>query len=1259
MSYLKKLDTLPKKAAVILLSFLIAMVFTVPTSLLSSYADTVNPGSVATGYDVDCNISLSEDANDVTLKIPMNGMTKDELSENINNNKVTLSLVRDKDRKYLDTNLYPYQEDGGLLSSWKTQGDTDMFTDISMKAEEENGKTELVVTMDINTYFYSGGEPDHSAPHSEGGDYLDKCGYFNFTAAVGDISGSAPVKVVPYADYHTMSEIYSDLEAIENYSNHLYVKKQSMGTSTDGRDMPYLIIAKNQKAVSQWLSFASTAESNPDKALKMIKNGECDDLKVPVMYSNVHANEIAATDSVMDFAWKLVKEKPISYDTLTGFTEEGKQELSDEMGEAGKEGSVAIPDLTKKYATQLGYLKAGNSSSGSVDLTKYYNVENKTFDVDDALDDVFFILVPEENVDGRTYTTREAGNGYDLNRDNSFQTTNETSNMQHLISMYNPVSLVEFHGRVKNFQIEPCDPPHEPNFEYDLLSEHLTTGGEALGIGAVANNTQHNSYVMPQRDYLTYTGEKESDGSYATKWEDPWDDMSTSYTPQFAMLQGTVAYTVELPSYSQQAAKAGCYGMISQSAYIAKEKLGYLEDQVKIFKRGHDNANSDSYSQVGQYLTDQNDVEGAESGIFRPEYDGKGENGNFYPECYIIPMDGKNQKNLQAASDMMVWLTRNDVKVNVAKKSFKYNGKTYPKGTMVVSMYQAKRSVANGVLNNGTLIQNWTALYSEGITAFNKTRGFDMATCAEPASYKKIKKALGTAMNYSQAKSYVSKQGSYFTGVKNADVIISNASEDSTSAVNALLKAGKKVGMITEGSHQDDFITSYKNYKKVAKKYQLTAKGVYGENYTAQVIKGEPSVYITGEPEYYTAGCAKAGKINWRTYYYNYDKKAMKLLNFKVTKNAAKADVVIGSSALDSEGLSAVQDGVPYIGYSSRGASTSSLSNFFDGVERNSLSNAMDCLGYVTYPEKTAVNASYIKEKDNIMYGYGCGYFTGVPSDAKVLVKMKNKTPLEGFIPLQSEEQKSEYKTFLDGSVQAFSYTGEDKSGNEIDVAFFANTLTNKAHQRDEYNFVSNFIFSKNLGLEYEGEKDPSASEKTTVKIKGTGKASYTVSWKKVKKAAKYKLYQKVGSGSYKLVKKTSGTKYTLKHYKDGVTYSFKVKAGKKKHGKISYGSASKAASVTTASLPETVQGVSVSAADGSKVTVTWDEVTDAGSYEVIYKKDSGSYKSLATVKGSSVTTKTLKAGSTYKFKVKAVKKANGKVLKSSKWSAGKTIKVS
>ena len=106
-------------------------------------------------------------------------------------------------------------------------------------------------------------------------------------------------------------------------------------------------------------------------------------------------------------------------------------------------------------------------------------------------------------------------------------------------------------------------------------------------------------------------------------------------------------------------------------------------------------------------------------------------------------MDSENQVNIASAADMLVLLARNDVKINIAEKPFTYNGVEYPEGTAIISMYQAKRSVANGLLYDGTLIQSWSELYSEGITAFNETRGFDMLTVADVNAYKEISKVEG------------------------------------------------------------------------------------------------------------------------------------------------------------------------------------------------------------------------------------------------------------------------------------------------------------------------------------------------------------------------------------------------------------------------------------------------------------------------------------------------------------------------------------
>ena len=63
----------------------------------------------------------------------------------------------------------------------------------------------------------------------------------------------------------------------------------------------------------------------------------------------------------------------------------------------------------------------------------------------------------------------------------------------------------------------------------------------------------------------------------------------------------------------------------------------------------------------------------------------------------------------------------------------------------MVSMYQAKRSVANSVLYDGTVITGWPVLYSEGITAFSHTRGFDMAVCAENAAYEEMQNHCPTS----------------------------------------------------------------------------------------------------------------------------------------------------------------------------------------------------------------------------------------------------------------------------------------------------------------------------------------------------------------------------------------------------------------------------------------------------------------------------------------------------------------------------------
>ena len=115
-----------------------------------------------------------------------------------------------------------------------------------------------------------------------------------------------------------------------------------------------------------------------------------------------------------------------------------------------------------------------------------------------------------------------------------------------------------------------------------------------------------------------------------------------------------------------------------QSVYIAEHKDGYLTNQTKIFERGVTNANSDAYELVGQWFCDQYDVEGAEADLFRPEYDGEGQNGQLLPRVLYHSHGRVPPVQPPGRREMMEYLTRNGVQVSLTDQSFTYNAWSTP-----------------------------------------------------------------------------------------------------------------------------------------------------------------------------------------------------------------------------------------------------------------------------------------------------------------------------------------------------------------------------------------------------------------------------------------------------------------------------------------------------------------------------------------------------------------------------------------------------
>ena len=200
---------------------------------------------------------------------------------------------------------------------------------------------------------------------------------------------------------------------------------------------------------------------------------------------------------------------------------------------------------------------------------------------------MFYILVPSENVDARAVNVRTNGNGFDLNRDNTYQTQPETQAMSGLITQWDPISLHEVHGYYQQYQVEPCSPTHDPNNEYDLFIDTALAQGEAFMGASIANNPTINSVQMPMRDYLKL----QDDGTRF--WEAPFDDMSTSYTPQYAMMHGTNAYTVEAPYGTADAVDALRYGFIGNADFVVQNKDRMFNNQLERFRRGVQNIDAE------------------------------------------------------------------------------------------------------------------------------------------------------------------------------------------------------------------------------------------------------------------------------------------------------------------------------------------------------------------------------------------------------------------------------------------------------------------------------------------------------------------------------------------------------------------------------------------------------------------------------------------------------------------------------------------
>ncbi len=212
------------------------------------------------------------------------------------------------------------------------------------------------------------------------------------------------------------------------------------------------------------------------------------------------------------------------------------------------------------------------------------------------------------------------------------------------------------------------------------------------------------------------------------------------------------------------------------------------------------------------------------------------------------------------------------------------------------------------------------------------------------------------------------------------------------------------------------------------------------------------------------------------------------------------------------------------------------------------------------------------------------------------------------------------------------------KTWTKINATAKTSYTVKKLSPYTQYTFrVISYVKDQN-GTYVFGEPSGTKAVKTMVATvsglkAGTTASTITLSWKKASNATGYQV-QQYKSGKWQTVatiKKASTVSYKLSKLKAGTNYRFRVRAY---NGK-SYGSWVEISAYTNLAK---VKNLKLTKATTSAVTLKWDKVSGAAGY-VVYRYSGGEWVKVTTVKGNTATVSKLKAGTTYKFMVKAYKK--------------------
>ncbi len=379
------------------------------------------------------------------------------------------------------------------------------------------------------------------------------------------------------------------------------------------------------------------------------------------------------------------------------------------------------PEKAQEMIDKFGDFKVPVFINGSIHGGEYPGVDaiirlietlayENTPEVQAILENTILLFNVVQNPDGRVAGTRSNGNGFDMNRDFMTQSQPETRATVKILTEWNPMITLDLHGFVNPMLIEPCTPPHNPNYEYDLYLQWALN--QAYAMEDELENQLGSTYVPARIPYRDRSG--------------GWDDWGAQYVPMYAMYHGSYGHTLETPSRAEDGVDAHYAAVWGALNFVAENREAMLHDQIEIYRRGilvlpqmlipDELINETQYEQYNELTVQE------------------------FPAAFVIPADEPFQISTHQPARLVDFLLFNDVQVEKASKGFTLDGVDYPKGTYIVWMDQPKRGLANTFLDAGPDLSDiegltfysppsvWSQPYLWGATIATMEEKMDIST---------------------------------------------------------------------------------------------------------------------------------------------------------------------------------------------------------------------------------------------------------------------------------------------------------------------------------------------------------------------------------------------------------------------------------------------------------------------------------------------------------------------------------------------------